>query len=215
MRHLSKKILSTIEEFKLQGKTQDGLTTLQMPFVTDEVFFIDINIPDPYFSQPAVEFEENYNVKGISQNYILPQGISADTLQSYMLINRFRTDIDQKEKIKNSNAVYKTITKLNPVLKKINDKIENNDQKYFLIMGVASAFNLDDIDTFIFRKSLKTPVDKMESSLEFKNLTATFNRYNKDEGAELELYWIAAPQTLKTIRKTLKNSLIQRNPSVI
>jgi hypothetical protein len=159
--------------------------------------------PDSGFYQPPVEFEKKHNLTGISQWYSLPAGLSPRDLQSYALLSWRKENLTAAEQQERLAGVWHLLTAYNPELKKIIHDRQDTDALYHAIMGVASAFNIKDIQGFISNSTQPHRAWEMEKTPEFIKLTEVFNRCAGPEG--LNLKWVAAPATLRLIRgKVLK-----------
>jgi hypothetical protein len=150
--------------------------------------------------QPPVEFEKTCGLAGISQHYILPEGLTSADLQTYALLLG-QTETGQR--LEKLTEVWDALVSCNPELKKISSSPRGAVSLYHRVMGVASAFNISDIQHFISSPGAKA--QEMEKSPEFKKLTEVFNRYAAPE--KLNLKWVAAPETLRLIQ----NKVISQN----
>jgi hypothetical protein len=146
--------------------------------------------------QPPVDFENTYGLDGISQPYLLPEGLTSADLQTYALLIR-QTEITAVQRLGKMTAVWGILAAYNPELEKLSYQPQDAGMLYHMVMGVASAFNVSDIQHFISSPS-KVKARVMENSPEFIKLTDVFNRYAAS--GQPNFKWVAAPATLQLIQ---------------
>ena len=196
MDDLAREILETIEAFKKQGqKKHDSRTGVLCSNVLFEntvlKFSYEVKIPDPEFEQPPVLFEKKYGFQGISRQYCLPKGLSCADLQIYALLLQRRIDTTQEQRLGKMTEVWDALITRNLSLERLRGNPEDSDTLFHIIMGVASAFNVNDIQHYIV--SGESAHREMEESSLFKKLCTVFNNENPD------LRWVASPETLQMI----------------
>jgi hypothetical protein len=219
---LSQEILKTLEDFRRRG-------TEERDSVTGETFFsleiqrpvrrfpCKICFPDPNFNQPAVNFEKKHRLAGISGQYMLPEKITSEMLQAYALFVHGDPDMPVSECHERLETTWKHIGILNPALAAVLVDRRNTDSLFHAVMGVASAYNADDIEHFLTEKKRYSltkkdpPGVKMHRSPAFLKLTDTFNKSAVTTGESLVLYWIASPQTLEKIETQFRPGHIRKN----
>jgi hypothetical protein len=155
-------------------------------------------IPDRVFCQPAADFEKTYGLTGISQQYNLPEGLSSRDLQSYAMLSWRKEDLTAAEQHERLAGVWRLLASCNPGLDKIAHDPRNTDALYHMIMGVASAYNIDDIRRFTSNSVQAHMAREMEKTPEFIKLAEVFNRHAAPE--RLNLKWVASPETLRSIQ---------------
>lgn len=160
--------------------------------------------PDRDFCQPAADFEKSHGLTGIAQQYNLPEGLSPRDLQSYAMLSwRWAANSVAAQPLEKITEVWNLLAAYNPELKKLVYDPQDKDTLYHMIMGVASAYNIDDIQHFIANPTSSYKGWEMEASPEFIKLTEVFNRCAAPERLKME--WVAAPATLQSIQgKILK-----------
>ncbi|MBI3440267.1 MAG: hypothetical protein HY052_00400 [Proteobacteria bacterium] len=206
MDHLACEILETIEAFRKQGRPKMDSTTGK-PFsrvqLGNELFQGDVDIPDWSFLQPPVDFEMQHHLTKIAQHYHLPEGLSPDNLQTYALLLTRRKDMSEAARLDKMTAICDALIVANPALQRLQCDTARFWTAYHVVMGVASAFNIDDIQHFLNGQGKPEPAGvRMENSLEFKSLTSVFNRYAaaRHMAPDLDMFWVASPTTLQNIR---------------
>lgn len=147
-------------------------------------------IPDPYFSQPPLDVERKHHFNNIAQRYQMPEDIPARDLQSYavFLFHEYRSGMSRDNEIAaRIDRLYDSIIEKNPVLAAVPIYKDSLEQKYHVVMGAISAFNLDDIQHFVSGKtgivSRKNPAwQVMNQRLEAKGI---------------ETFWVPSMQTMR------------------
>ncbi|MCE9507290.1 MAG: hypothetical protein K8R48_03100 [Alphaproteobacteria bacterium] len=155
-------------------------------------------IPDRDFCQPPVDFEKKYSLTGVSQRYRLPEGLSPRDLQNYALLSWRKESLTVAEQQERLAGVWHLLTAYNPELNKVLHDPQDTDTLFHAIMGVASAFNIEDIQGFISSATQPHRAWEMEKTSEFIKLTEVFNHYAIPD--RLNLRWVASPVTLRSIR---------------
>ncbi len=213
MDDLTQEILETIAAFQKKGRKKtcplSGKKYIGVKFYEPAAKqYIEVRVPDPDFWQPAVSFENEYRLQGVAQQYRLPKGLSAVDLETYAVLLSCRKDLAAEQCHDKMTDLWSALIARNPTLKKIDFSPEDSAALFKMIMGVASAFNADDIQYFIrnFISGTENPELKMCASPEYKKLETVFNRYASNQKSpaapkrELRLSWVASPLTLRLIR---------------
>jgi len=154
------------------------------------------------FRQPPVDFEKKYGLIGISQYYRLPEGLSSAALDSYSVL--LHKNFPEEQGLMKMNEAWDELKELNLILKKINYDAGNISMMYNLLMGVASAFNIRDIQHFI--SDPRAAGSKMRASAEFGSLVQIFNYASRP--AEFGFGWVASPKTIAYIREQAESKKI-------
>lgn len=214
MQTLSAHILGTIEDFRRQGQKMFdpdiGAECSVLTFFSDSTHTqtTEVCIPNIDFHQPAVLFERKYGLTGISQQYTLPDGVSAADLQTYMILLYHREDMTLEEKNIHSRELYNELVTLNPSLQNIQVDLQNFEQTNYLICGIASAFNVKDIQQFLEDTAANdaglgpAPNIKMSQHPSFDSLSAIFNKHAPPHQPLMRaLGWTASPETLQLIEQ--------------
>lgn len=89
---------------------------------------------------PAVQYERQAKMRGLSQFYVLPDNIRAADLEDLIVTARPGPFV---------TALSRRVEKLNPILKKIPYNRDSHVAHFRVIMGVVSGFNVDDISYFM------------------------------------------------------------------
>ncbi len=127
----------------------------------------------------------------------------------------YRKDITKTQFSNKMTKLWDDLVARNPEL----DKIKYNPQKikrdpqdskacYYMIQGVASAFNVDDIQFFIAKlEKGEPPALKMTKGVAYKSLSQEFNK------AADQMQWAASPKTLRSIEAQLQKKYQQKKLS--
>jgi hypothetical protein len=205
MSRLAKEILNTISAAEKNGKKikdqRSGVfcTEVKLPGRS-------LLIPDPNFSQPPVSFENKHGLSGISRSYQLPPYVTARDLQNYCILT-YMGDMTDKECRQKLQSLWRSLKFYNPSLRPLQYNPSSTKDLYHLAMGVASAFNEEDIQAFVLGSGPQAM--KMWESKKYKKLTKVFNKYagKKAKSEDLALYWVATPATLKVIKDQFKEKI--------
>lgn len=152
-------------------------------------------------TSPAVKFEEETGIYGISREYKMPFGLNNIEIENIATI--FKKDSEV------ITFLYRELIKLNHNL-----PITSEQQKmYDIICGACSKFNIDDIKDFIENKKEleKVPNNNL-------NLIYFFNKkdpysiqyeliYNSIIEMGVKLNWFPSIETLDYIYKKLKKTI--------
>lgn len=141
---------------------------------------------------PAKQFEERYDVQGISQDYVMPSGKAMFKVAQHVLYAK-----DSELPLSKLNELLDDIVSLNPCLKSLT--YDRSDERNVLdvIFGVTSAFNPNDIQYFLDTNS-KIGDDKVLSSIMLERF---LNTRAHAKMMDIDLGWIPSPQTLAMIKK--------------
>lgn len=128
---------------------------------------------------PSEDFAKQFGMPDLYTEWKLPYGLNNQELADVYLFARDHKDNDTCEKIK------KELIRLNPEL-----KILSHAKNVYLITGVISKYNLDDILYFI-------NTDKDEQDKNFKTQVLYFGILNVNPYRG----WVASKKTLNKISK--------------
>ena len=156
MDDLVKEIRAAIDRFKTRGDVftceKTGRATFKVTTAEAGMLDHELYIPNPYFTQPPLALESRFGFSNIAGRYALPAGLDAENLQTYANVLRHQNIAGEI-----SEAVYDG--KLGEVLAALiarNSDLANIDikegvpqQKFDVILGVASAFNVKDIQSYL------------------------------------------------------------------
>lgn len=157
-------------------------------------------IKDTY-AAPAVIFEEETGLTGISNQWNLPRGLSYaafeqllfPSLQCITKENKVE-QLSEPAKFYALQNVYDDLVALNPLLGKLNSMRDNPHQLKNIIFGVSSQFNLDDIIYFN-----TTTVDDREKP----DVVSLENAIAIRTGTQVR--WQPSPTTLKNILHQMRD----------
>lgn len=155
--------------------------------------------------QPAVDFERRFGLTEIAGRYTMPEGVTASDLQAYALLFKSRDPVAALDGLIRVTEVLK---ELNPELHVLRYNQENVMSVFHIVMGVASAFNTDDMQHFL--DSTGYAALKMQSSPEYGSLCRAFNKAATNQ--PLNMQWVASPSTLTEMRRQFK-AKIKNNPA--
>lgn len=155
------------------------------------------------FSQPAIDTEKQYNLTGIAGNYVLPRGVDAEMLQDYVInlrednyTNRMTVD----ERFQRMDDLIEALEQLNPALQGLTYNRDSMGDIYSVALGVASAFNLKDIQHFLNMSQTGKP--NYLASLDIPEWKSIHNILRQ---SDVEFYWVPAQETMHDIlRQTQK-----------
>jgi len=215
----TKKALDVISQFRALGVEKydeyHKESYREIKFNNKEISSLAISVRMPLldFCKPPVEFEKKHGLKGISHNYKIPAGLTSQELQIYTMITLKRDDIAKSERKEKLLETYNLLISLNPILNEVKKIPDNVNDLYHLILGVASSFNIDDINQFVFNSTPSIKGLEMEQTPEFKKLSKVFNMNSCAMSQRLgipHLGWLASPKTLNDIsNKMLEQKLIK------
>lgn len=133
--------------------------------------------------KPAVEFDEYFGTN-LSQKYKFPDNLTDDEVWKIHVDCRDNDNCDKFDNILNkldySYFPYKGIELL------------SNDDKYQILLGMASGFNYDDIVWF--------SIDKM---CHYKNTEVNAEIEKLPQYIERKIQWVLSPKTLEKLKKGL------------
>ncbi len=214
MDNTAREITQTLDLFKAQGQTRRDPKTgrsyvvVAIPTgVFKNTASIDIAIPNPDFREPAADFEQQHGLHHIARHYSLPHGVSAPEIEAYAVVMNYRNDIPRAVFREKMADLWQELVGRNPDLGEIKyDLAKNPDAHYFLVQGVASAFNPDDIAYFVQKQAEgKAPYAEMTKGRPYQSLSAAFN-------AAAGMQWAAAPATLARLSSQFKEKLPPPKP---
>lgn len=200
MSELSKYILAVIEEYKAKGSAYCDMRTgqehVRIETCTVEGANFVTLLPRPITSKPAIEAEEKFGLKGISQRYKMPDGLTEDDLEVYLclLVHAQKRDALSCSVLHAALAeTWNILLKKNPELEQLG--VDKNDAATVseAVFGVTSAFRIDDISFYL---SLKGQWMAKHNDNEYGPL---YDRVNK----HVELGWIPSPRTLDDIARQI------------
>lgn len=147
------------------------------------------------FAQPALALERASGMTGLSENYTLPENISAYNLQVYAQLvmqgkERGNPAVSQARLDKLSEVTALLVT-LNPQLEKLQFDHSNGWKQYDVILGVASGFRVDDIQFYLDGNTLTT------------EKTADYRTSMENVKKILDLQWIPSLPTLQAVEQQL------------
>ncbi len=196
MDDLTRDVLQTIEFYKEEATAIQSLRygtyyslCARCPVLGMEV---KISFPRPMFHQPPLQTEARYGLKDIAGHYRLPEGLKPIELQAYVEIMAHtvrRGDISPDLMNDRFDELLTAITARNPKLEKLNLNPADVDARYDALMGIASDFNVADIQHFLDTKNADAVGDP---SLEAFNLKIGHNFW---------MPWIPAPETMASMEQ--------------
>lgn len=200
MSELSKYILAVIEEYKEQGSAycdaRTGQELVRIETYTSEGARFVTLLPRPVTSKPALEAEEKFGLKGISQRYKMPDGLTEDDLEIYLCLlvhAQKRNELSCSILHTALAETWNILLKKNPELEQL--EVNKNDVATVseAVFGVTSAFSIDDISFYL---SLKGEWMAKHGESEYGPL---YDRVIK----HVELGWIPSPGTLDNIARQI------------
>ena len=165
MSDLSQEILDTIARFHTEEKKEinhRGWEYTRLEGVDSETGkIVNVWMPTAFIPrQPPVDLETRFNLTNISQQYQMPDGVSAANLELYENIQRTFASIGRISAATCQEKFLRVVTALmdkNPSLKQIKFDCRATEDLTDIIVGVTSAFRATDIAFYI---SLRTPEGK-------------------------------------------------------
>ncbi|HTK84370.1 MAG TPA: hypothetical protein VL625_04725, partial [Patescibacteria group bacterium] len=147
-----------VEDFKSRGFVDrilpDGtpLYKIQTPWESGgKKGFLEMKIPGVDRRQPAVMFEQQYGLTGVSKEYKYPPGMTARDVEDYAVTvwhKQIRGEITAAQMEEKLGAVRSMMEDLNPELKVLNAGAMERGT-YHVILGATSGFNPNDIQHFL------------------------------------------------------------------
>lgn len=157
--------------------------------------------PRPHFHQPPVDLEREHGFKGIAGNYKLPEGLKASELQGYGEILRHAAqagELSVDEMNEKFDEVLLSLAARNPQLAKLNPG-DDWLGRYNIVLGVASEFNVKDIQFFLDTFPDIAPKDDQGHYARlWENIRG------------LPLIWMPAPDTLISIATQMQGRAIEQ-----
>lgn len=200
MSELSKYILAVIDEYKAAGSMYCEIASRQEririeTYTTEGVGFVTL-LPRPITSKPALEAEEKFGLKGVSQRYKMPDGLSEDDLEVYLCLlvhAQRRNEVSCTILHKALAETWNILETKNPELRQLG--IDKNDAVTVseAVFGVTSAFKVDDIAFYLSLKG-----DWMSKHDE-QDYGALYSRVC----LHVELGWIPSAETLDSIARQI------------
>ena len=176
-------------------------------------FLYEDRWPEMALSKPAQEFEIKHGFKGLSHEYILPTGLTCNDLQSYTMILEYqekKAGLSVQEYLDKMENLFLAIAEKNPELKDLRyKKIKSNDlygnnrcELDDFIMGVASAFCLDDIKMCLNSENWPT-FSHVDEALKERNKThpGIYSLTKEMEKLYTDMEWTTSIPTLKKIKE--------------
>ncbi len=178
---------------------------------------------NPVSRKPAVRFEMKTGLSGISQEYVFPQGMTAREFEGLYFwrggkmppvwaqyadlpernVEALPYDIDTFLNLSSPqlNALYRGVweemVKLNPVLADFGLDTTSTRAIYDALLGMASAFNLDDIDYYLDLRKDRRPaaLESMQHPLneEIREISGT------------RMEWAPSPKTMQRVAEMLRD----------
>ncbi len=159
--------------------------------------------PRPHFHQPPVDLEREQGFKGIAGHYKLPEGLRPSELQGYGEILRHAAqagELSVEAMNEKFDEVLLSLASRNPQLAKL-DPGADWLGRYNIVLGIASEFNVKDIQFFIDTFPDIVPQgDNGEYTKLWENLRG------------LPLVWMPAPDTLISIATQMQGRVIEQKP---
>ena len=186
------------------------------------------------YYQPPIEFEQQHGLTGISGGYIYPK--SADDLED-SVVNHVLNDLKivaqfnikkLKGKIPRNasgldyyhghrrdylNGIFDELLSLNPVLSGINFDRNDDTQLTNVIRGIASGFNVSDINYYLKCLGqggvMELAVNCDGTELERKALEKQI-QLKLGENPLTGIGWVASPETLQKIWDQVQERVAER-----
>ncbi len=192
-------MLGTVEDWKRRGDVvmRYGEAVHVVRSRQQDGSLIEMSLPNPAFGQPPVTFERREKVTGISETYDLPDGLSPQKLDSYVMTvmhARLSCMLDPDEAAERLTGVFDLLAESNPQLKKLAFDRQDWHKGYHALMGVASAFNVQDIQYWLDNTTGMT-IRKDEAYDALRSETAEIAG---------NIGWRPAPDTLRDIRRRIE-----------
>lgn len=195
-----KPLLQDVEDVIAFYKSKSELSTdADLPegtYIYRTASFI-LHIPDPYFSQPPLDVERKHHFNNIAQRYRMPEDIPARDLQAYavFLFHEYRGGMGSRDGdvALRIDRLYDLMIEKNPVLAAVPIYKDSLEQKYHVVMGAISAFNLGDIQHFVSGKT--GIVSRKDPAWQVMN--------QRLEASGIETYWVPSMLTLRDMSQQL------------
>ena len=191
MDDLTRDILQTIEFYKAEAtpvtSARHGTYYCLAAICPVLGMEVKISFPRPMFHRPPLQTEARYGLRDIAGHYKLPAGLDPIDLQSYVEIMAHATrsgEISAELMNDRFDELLTAITARNPALEKLRLDPADVEARYDALMGIASDFNVADIQHFLDTKNADAVGDP---SLE---------AFNQKLGNNFWMPWIPAPETL-------------------
>lgn len=190
MDELTRQVNEVLEHYAPSGRAtliaygRDGL--LQMT-----------RIPNPDFVQPPVRFSERLGLAGVHKNYNLPEGLSAERLESYVLVLEHaetKGDMSPRERKDRVAQMWQGIVARNPDLNAVTLNNDSADDIQTVLRGVASAYVPRDIDHF-----MRLPPDKLAHACKDKAYADVYKHIADYLGEAPR--WVPAMETMRHIEQ--------------
>lgn len=203
MDDLAREIKALIEDCKAKGKRRPDPATTGRDiswFRTRDPgrgLEWETPIPDPEFSQPPRTVEKEHGFTGIAGRYHLPEDLSAEDIQTYSILVRnlaWQGDYSIEDCLGKLSELHQALVGRNPELADIRYNPQDPHAVYDIVLGVASAFNVADIQHFLnmnpesepnYHASLRDP--------DWKKLHDALRARGVDP------FWVPARQTLENM----------------
>lgn len=150
-------------------------------------------VPLERHQRPALEFAEKAKLADIGQNWHLPAGLDAPTIEAYALVLRWATQqgrITADRYNQRLSVLCQTLEDLNPVLATLTYDRRDCLRMFDVALGVTSGFNADDIQFFL---------DGNYYSLAMQNRDYARQNNLAKQVTGVDMFWVPSPKTLHRI----------------
>lgn len=109
-------------------------------------------VPNPHFSQPAIDAERRYGLSGIGRQYRMPEGLTPQELESYSSIVCHAVthgEMSGEDALCRFQRVKAALSMLTPELQTLAFDEQNVYIFGDFFNGIASAFNVSDIQSYL------------------------------------------------------------------
>lgn len=149
-------ILETVERYKAKAdvieQQSDGSPRHTLMTRSPGGSLLYLYLPPRRFVQPPRILEERYGLSGLAGHYKMPEGLKAADLESYAQVMshaQMRGDITNREMQKKLQDAIDLLAAHNPELKNLKPGSHDFDARFDILMGVASDFNVKDIQFYL------------------------------------------------------------------
>ena len=141
--------------------------------------------------KPSKNFDIKYGTS-LSQNYNFPFELTADEV-----FNIIWYDLEYNRKYEEESEKYKILIDsfTNEYFPYVDFNNINNLQKYYILNGMVSGFNYDDIIWFSIKEMFY-----------FKNINVNKEIENFPNQIQKDIQWVISPKTLKKMKKQLNQN---------
>lgn len=198
MDELVREIREKIEECRQKGRPAVSKKTGEPVSLFETRYrgtICDTEIPNTHFSRPPVDFEKKSGLTGIAGQYHMPAGLTPSDVQTYSILIRnltFQEDYTVEECLGKLTELHQALIGRNSQMEQIRYNPLDPHTVFDIILGVASGFNIKDIQHYIdgnnWSLSMKDP--------KYKEL------YEKID-SQAHIYWVPCMETLKEMDRQL------------